>query len=60
MIPGYATVMAASANDRRDLFVGAGATANNNRSLDSLKLGRSNTTTPSALAPGPSLREVIQ
>ncbi len=24
MIPGYATVMAASANDRRDLFVGAG------------------------------------
>ena len=24
MIPGYATVLAASANDRRDLFVGAG------------------------------------
>ncbi|MGA8429365.1 MAG: nucleotidyl transferase AbiEii/AbiGii toxin family protein [Candidatus Sulfotelmatobacter sp.] len=24
MIPGYATVMAASANDRRDLFIGAG------------------------------------
>jgi hypothetical protein len=24
MIPGYATVLAASADDRRDLFVGAG------------------------------------
>ena len=38
----------------------AWATASNNRSLDSLKLGRSNTTTPSALAPGASLRAVIQ
>jgi hypothetical protein len=24
MIPGFATVLAASANDRRDLFIGAG------------------------------------
>ena len=38
----------------------AWATASNNLSLDSLKLGRSNTTTPSALAPGASLCEVIQ
>src|SRR6202030_120763 len=38
----------------------AWATASNSRSLDSLKTGRSNTTMPSALAPGASLREVIQ
>ena len=38
----------------------AWATASNSFSLDSLKVGRSNTTMPSALAPGASLREVIQ
>ncbi len=38
----------------------AWATASKSLSLDSLKVGRSNTTMPSALAPGASLREVIQ
>src|SRR5580704_4279000 len=38
----------------------AWATASKSRSLDSLKTGRSNTTMPSALAPGASLREVSQ
>src|SRR5258708_17180616 len=37
----------------------AWATASKSRSLDSLKVGRSNTTMPSSLAPGPSLRNVI-
>src|SRR5712692_2324254 len=38
----------------------AWAIASKSLSLDSLKVGRSNTTMPSALAPGASLREVIQ
>src|SRR5258708_24297102 len=37
----------------------AWATASRSLSLDSLKVGRSNTTMPSALAPGASLRDVI-
>ena len=36
------------------------ATCSNNRSLDSLKVGRSNMTTPSALSPGASRRAVIR
>src|SRR5258707_12763455 len=38
----------------------AWATASKSRSLDSLNVGRSKTTMPSPLAPGASLREVIQ